>query len=210
MRTPGTAIDQVQRLASAWKVSPFSCPCSTRSARCSSMAGRSRAYASRSRACRSGAASCACSQKTSGELQTISGTLVGRDRPRSWRIVAGSRGCDRGRGAGRACRQALARQVWFPSGDALIAAWVSTPIRAAPDRQRRCDRTILAGDDGRVLERYSLVDDAAFDYSVYGETTGELHPLDGPQVDFSPHPTGTPDGIVSRVSAGAQRVHVEA
>src|SRR5262249_4412090 len=33
-----------------------------------------------------------------------------------------------------------------------------------------------------------------FVYRVYAETTGNRRPLDGPLSDFSPHPTGVPDG----------------
>ena len=35
---------------------------------------------------------------------------------------------------------------------------------------------------------------------MYAETTGELHPLDGPQQDSTPHPTGVPDFRIRRIS----------
>ena len=133
--------------------------------------------------------------RDNGELQTITGTLVGRDRVRSWRMID-----DRASAVARAARgahvdQALARTVWYPSGDALIAAWAVDAYTSDPASARGdATRTILAGDDGRVLERYSLEADAAFSYKVYAETSGEKHPLDGPQVDATPHPTGVPDG----------------
>lgn len=130
------------------------------------------------------------------------GTLIARDRPRSLRI-----NFDRDEAIRRAetkATQALARTVWYPSGDALIAAWVVDAYTTDGD----ATRTILAGDDGRVLERYSLTADA-FDYRVYAETTGELHPLDGPQQDATPHPTGVPDLSYPPYLASAPLIHVD-
>jgi hypothetical protein len=101
--------------------------------------------------------------------------------------------------------KALARTVWYPSGDALIAAWVVDAYEANGDAMR----TILAGDDGRVLERYSLTADAGFDYRVYAEASGEQHPLDGPQQDATPHPTGVPDLSYPPYLASASLIHVE-
>jgi hypothetical protein len=45
-----------------------------------------------------------------------------------------------------------------------------------------------------VLERHNLTADAAFRYRVFADATGDLRPLDGPIADFTPHPTGVPDG----------------
>lgn len=130
------------------------------------------------------------------------GRIVSPNLPRSTRI-----GFDRDEAIRRAvgkADQALARTVWYPSGDALIAAWVVDAY--TPDGN--ATRTILAGDDGRVLERYSLTADA-FDYRVYAETSGELHPLDGPQQDATPHPTGVPDHSYPSYLASAPLIRVD-
>jgi hypothetical protein len=47
---------------------------------------------------------------------------------------------------------------------------------------------------GKILRDTDLVQNDAFVYRVYGETTGNRRPLDGPLEGFSPHPTGVPDG----------------
>ncbi|HUS31925.1 MAG TPA: M36 family metallopeptidase, partial [Kofleriaceae bacterium] len=143
------------------------------------------------------------------ELRAITGTLVGRDRARSWRVID-----DRAMAIARAARgahvdQALAREVWYPSGDALIAAWVVDAYTSDPGSAHGdAMRTIIAGDDGRVLERYSLSADA-FTYKVFAEPTGEKHPLDGPQVDATPHPSGSPNGFYPAYLAGPNLVSVD-
>ncbi|HEY3359319.1 MAG TPA: M36 family metallopeptidase [Polyangia bacterium] len=51
-------------------------------------------------------------------------------------------------------------------------------------------RYLVAADDLAILERRNLTKDAQ--YRVWADASGR--PLDGPQADFTPHPTGTPDG----------------
>ncbi|HEX3474582.1 MAG TPA: M36 family metallopeptidase [Kofleriaceae bacterium] len=53
---------------------------------------------------------------------------------------------------------------------------------------------LFADKDGRMLRDNDLVQHDAFVYRAYMETTGNRRPLDGPLQDFSPHPTGIPDG----------------
>jgi MYXO-CTERM domain-containing protein len=86
---------------------------------------------------------------------------------------------------------ARAKPVLFPEGDALRPAYfleffagVSTSVRTDAFRY------LVAADDGRVLEQRNLTVDAQF--RVFADGTGR--PLDGPIADFTPHPTGTPDG----------------
>lgn len=116
--------------------------------------------------------------------KTITGQLTRPHRPRS-ELISFGRDEAIARAAGKV-DQALARTAWYPSGDALIAAWVVDAYLSTGEARR----TILAGDDGRVLEQYSLTANE-FDYKVFADSTGQ--PLDGPQVDATPHPTGTPD-----------------
>lgn len=97
-------------------------------------------------------------------------------------------------GAGVTVERARARKMWHRSSGTLVAAWV---VEAYTSRVDSTDgdawRTVIAA-DGRVLARENLEADAAFDYRVFAEPTGDLRPLDGPIADVSPHPTGTPDG----------------
>jgi hypothetical protein len=54
----------------------------------------------------------------------------------------------------------------------------------------------LVSDDGKIVRDTDLMQNDAFVYRVYAETTGNRRPLDGPLAGFSPHPTGVPDGSV--------------
>jgi len=89
-----------------------------------------------------------------------------------------------------------ARQAWFPEGKQLIASWVVEGYASdASSTTGEAFRRVIAADDGRVLSRTNLTADVAFTYRVFAETTGELHPFDGPIVDVTPHPTGLPNTV---------------
>ena len=97
---------------------------------------------------------------------------------------------------------ARARQVWHATsrepGATLVAAWVVEAYASnAPATSSSSDafRMVIAADDGRVLAERNLVADATFSYRVFAETTGEIHPFDGPIVDGTPHATGHPNGL---------------
>jgi hypothetical protein len=55
---------------------------------------------------------------------------------------------------------------------------------------------LVSDDGGQIVRDTDLVQNDAFVYRVYAETTGNRRPLDGPLAGFSPHPTGMPDGSV--------------
>jgi hypothetical protein len=55
-------------------------------------------------------------------------------------------------------------------------------------------RYLISDATGKILSESDLMQHDAFAYRVYAETTGNRRPLDGPLTDFSPHPTGVPDG----------------
>lgn len=94
---------------------------------------------------------------------------------------------------GRRVEDARARQVWYPLGERLVAAWVVEAYTSEPrSTTSELHRTIISG-DGDVLADENLTVDA-FTYKVFAETTGDKHPLDGPTADATPHPTGVPDG----------------
>jgi hypothetical protein len=145
----------------------------------------------------------------SGELAVTGGTLVDATVPRTQaRFVDDEAGALLRAAAGEAIERAMARKVWYPSGGALVAAWVVDAYTRGPSTDGDAHRTIIAGDDGRVLDRYSLVADA-FDYRVFAATTGDKHPLDGPLEDATPHPTGVPDGSYPGYLTGPSLVSVE-
>jgi hypothetical protein len=89
-----------------------------------------------------------------------------------------------------------ARKAWFPSGKALIPAWI---VEAYASDLKTTDgdafRTVIAADDGRVLARTNLKADVAFNYRVFADTTGGFTPFEGPLVDQTPHPTGAPNTV---------------
>ncbi len=86
-----------------------------------------------------------------------------------------------------------AQQAWYPDGKVLTPAWI---VEAYSSSTTGTDgdayRTVISA-DGRVLARTNLKADAKFNYRVFAETTGELHPIDGPLVDVTPNATGVPN-----------------
>ncbi len=90
---------------------------------------------------------------------------------------------------------ARVKPVAFAIGDRVVRAWATElGLRDARGRVEGY-RHVFAADDGRLLLRTSLTADAAFQFTVWAETTGDHRPLDGPQGDYTPHPTGLPDGF---------------
>jgi len=89
---------------------------------------------------------------------------------------------------------ATAKRTWLRHDRTLIAGWIVEAYVGRIDATHSDLIRALVDGEGRVLERKSLVADAAFNYRVFAETTGDLRPLDGPIADVSPHPTGVPDG----------------
>ncbi|HEX3476731.1 MAG TPA: M36 family metallopeptidase [Kofleriaceae bacterium] len=98
--------------------------------------------------------------------------------------------------------EARARRVIARDGTALTGAWevevfgeappdpLGDPTIPAPTARRY----VIGDAAAKILSDTSLMQNDAFVYRVYAETTGNRRPLDGPLTDFSPHPTGFPDG----------------
>ncbi|WP_437290626.1 M36 family metallopeptidase [Sorangium sp. So ce406] len=90
---------------------------------------------------------------------------------------------------------ARVKKVQFPMPDRLVPAYfvefISGKVKSVSSDAYDY---VIAADDGRVLYRRNLIENDAFNYRVWAETTGNGRPLDGPQADFVPHPTGAPDG----------------
>ncbi len=89
--------------------------------------------------------------------------------------------------------EARARKVWHHAGDHLRAAWLVEAYSAptADDTDSLAMRTVLAADDGEILEQTNLTADA-FGYRVWAFPDGDLRPADGPTADIIPNPTGQP------------------
>lgn len=95
---------------------------------------------------------------------------------------------------------AWARRVYFPLEDRLVPAYRVEFYASLPDSaDSEAFRYLIAADDGRVLEQQSLTVSEAFTYRVWAAP--DFRPLDGPQEDFTPHPTGIPDGATPPFSA---------
>ena len=91
---------------------------------------------------------------------------------------------------------ALAKPVYFPLAGGLVPAFfVETQVYTNSDLDGTAH--VIAADDGRVLYRRSLKAHDAYDYRVWADAEGDHRPADGPLIDFTPHPTGTPgDGPI--------------
>jgi hypothetical protein len=89
---------------------------------------------------------------------------------------------------------ATVRRVIFPVAHRLVPAYQVEFLADGPGQSGDAWRVVVAADDGRVLYRQSLTDYDSFRYRVWADADGDRRPLDGPQADFMPHPTGVPDG----------------
>jgi hypothetical protein len=97
---------------------------------------------------------------------------------------------------------ARARKTLANLGGVLVPAWeVEVQGDGPPDPMAdpsfptfSSHSYLIQDGTGKVLRDNDLVQHDAFVYRAYMETTGNRRPLDGPLQDFSPHPTGIPDG----------------
>jgi MYXO-CTERM domain-containing protein len=92
----------------------------------------------------------------------------------------------------RLAEPARVKPVLVPQGEGLRPAYFVEFFAGTGPRTRADSfRYVVAADDGRVLERRDLTA-RAWQYRLWVDADGR--PLDGPQADFTPHPTGVPDG----------------
>ena len=90
---------------------------------------------------------------------------------------------------------ARVKKVYFALQERLVPAYyLEIRPREVGEKHLELYGYVIAADDGRVLSRQNLSHDAAFNYKVWAKAEGDKRPLDGPQADFTPHPTGNPDG----------------
>lgn len=93
---------------------------------------------------------------------------------------------------------ARAKKVYYARPNALVPAYyievqVTSPGKATPDAYAY----VIAANDGRLLMRTNLTEYDAFQYRVWADATPPHTPKDGPNADYTPHPTGTPDNTMS-------------
>lgn len=92
-------------------------------------------------------------------------------------------------------RPARIKKVYYPLPDALVPAYyVEIAGGSKTSKSSVLYSYVIAADNGRMLRRMSLTQDAAFTYRVWAEGAPRFTPADGPMVDYTPHPTGMPDG----------------
>ena len=103
-------------------------------------------------------------------------------------------------------RPARVKKIYFPLPDRLVPAYyleiLSNDLSiGSTKRDSNAYGYVIAADDGRVLYRENQTQHEAFNYRVWANPTGDLRPTDGPTADFTPHPTGVPDGSFPPFSA---------
>ncbi|MDF2698389.1 MAG: family peptidase, partial [Labilithrix sp.] len=88
---------------------------------------------------------------------------------------------------------ASVERVYYPAFDGLVPAY-AVSIHASRTGSARRDgyEYLVDAHDGRVIHRQDRVASDAYSYRVWADADGT--PRDGPQADFTPHPTGIPDG----------------
>lgn len=84
------------------------------------------------------------------------------------------------------------RQVYFPQADRLVPAWAVDVLAERTGQEgRRGYKYLVDADRGGTLQRSNRIFHDSHSYRVWADADGT--PRDGPQQDFTPHPTGTPD-----------------
>jgi MYXO-CTERM domain-containing protein len=90
---------------------------------------------------------------------------------------------------------ARVKKVFFPLPDRLVPAYFLELVAgSSADTDADVYAYVIAADDGRLLHRENLTHHDAFQYRAFAEAGGDKRPFDGPLADFTPHPTGVPDG----------------
>lgn len=90
---------------------------------------------------------------------------------------------------------ARVKKVYFPLPDRVVPAYF-VELDAGRTYATSSDlyHYVVAADDGRLLYRQNRKFSDSFNYKVWADKSGDLRPLDGPHADWTPHPTGAPDG----------------
>ncbi|HEY8212352.1 MAG TPA: M36 family metallopeptidase [Myxococcaceae bacterium] len=110
--------------------------------------------------------------------------------PNGWQLLALDSGA-----AVTLDEPAHVRRVLVASGGRLRPAYHLEFLGAPAGRKdSELFGAVVSAEDGAVLERADLSASDAFQYRVWAEQTGDKRPLDGPVANYTPHPTGMPDG----------------
>ncbi|HFE45742.1 MAG TPA: peptidase, partial [Nannocystis exedens] len=98
-------------------------------------------------------------------------------------------------------RPARAKRVYFPIGEALEPAYFLEIQAQRPGLAADVYQYVIAADDGRLLMRRDATAYDNYQYRVWADPGGDKRPKDGPMIDYTPHPTGIPDGGPTEFSA---------
>jgi hypothetical protein len=93
------------------------------------------------------------------------------------------------------CQPIRFKKVLYNIGSQLISSYY-LEIYLTVDSSCHLFNYVISAETGAILTRQSMTHFATFNYRVFASTSGPHCPTDGPQADFTPHPTGTPDGSV--------------
>ncbi len=91
-------------------------------------------------------------------------------------------------------RPARVRKIYFGFAGVLAPAYYVEVFSSEPGADWDAYAYVVDARDGRLLRRRNLTAHADVTYRVHADPTGDKRPLDGPVADFTPHPTGIPDG----------------
>ncbi|MDC0716656.1 M36 family metallopeptidase [Nannocystis bainbridge] len=133
------------------------------------------------------------------DLHGVAVPLVEIEGRHSWRRFAAASGATAGQGL-RLVAPARARPVYFPTGEALVAAYL-VELQTRLGASDEVFQYVVAAADGRLLMRRDGTV-YAHQYRVYADPA-DRRPLDGPLADFNPHPTGFPNVLPDGYSDAA-------
>jgi MYXO-CTERM domain-containing protein len=91
-------------------------------------------------------------------------------------------------------RPARAKKILFAVDGALAPAYYVELFSQKRGGEWDAYAYVVDARDGRLVQRRNLTAHADVTYRVHADATGDKRPLDGPVADFTPHPTGVPDG----------------
>src|SRR5262249_4002993 len=90
---------------------------------------------------------------------------------------------------------ARVKKVFYPMPDRIVPGYyLELDLSSATSTSADLWGYVIAADTGELLLRRHLTFSVAYNYKVWGEAAAPYTPLDGPIGDFTPHPTGLPDG----------------
>ena len=113
-------------------------------------------------------------------------------------------------GALNLSREPRARKVYFPLADRLVAGWYVEVIGGGNDGATSAWGTVISAENGAVLFRKNLVEQAVHSYRVFADASGIKQPFDAPLGNgLAPFPGASPAVVQPRVSAVANLVTLD-